>query len=169
MIPLGHSSKSKVLFSFIFSILWGQMPVGMSFLPYTVYTSCLILGEFLQSQAAFRHFPPTNTKRSPRNYCRNLHLAWAMPAASVTHKPWAFITCLELYPLTTVVMMALGKTSEAWEISVSFKSRGAFWSLILLTKVSQIEKLKTVDHHLCYHGDCRFFPSVVESTSSVAL
>jgi len=27
---------------------------------------------------------------------------------------------------------------------------------MLLTKVSPIEMLKTVDHHLCYHGDCFF-------------
>lgn len=139
---------------------------------YLLFDSDLIRLEFLPWHGCFsNHFPPTNRKWS---LFRNLRLESVKPAASITHNLRAFISCLELYQLTAVVMTALGQTFEAQERlfspSVSFKSRGAFWSLMLLTKVSQIEMLKTVDHHLCYHGDCFFFSlSGVESTGFMAL
>lgn len=129
---------------------------------YLLFDSDLIRQEFLPWHGCFSsRFPPINIKWSLRNYFQSLRLDSVKPAATITHNLRAFITCLELYQLTDVVMMALGQTFEARErlfsLSVSFKSRGAFWSLMLLTKVSQIEMLKTVDHHLCYHGDRIFF------------
>lgn len=153
------------------------MSVGyfiLSFIIYLLFDSDLIRWEFLPWHSCFSScFPPTNIRWSLRNYFWNLRLEWVKLAASIAaHNPKAFITCLELYRLTDSVMMALGQMFEAREIFLSFKSRGVFWSLMLLTKVSQIEKLKTVDHHLCYHGDCSlffvFFPGV-ESTGSMAL
>lgn len=126
---------------------------------FTISTSCLNHWEFLP-WCFLSHFPPTTIKRLC-NYFWNLRLELVKPAASITHNPKAFITCLEQYWLIVFVMMALGQAFEACQRFLSLplsvlcpevsSEAWCFWQKCLKLKNS---KLWTT---VCFHRDCSFF------------
>lgn len=138
---------------------------GYFVLSFMIYTSCLIQNRFVVSALAWLLFEPFSTHKYKM-------ISFPKPAFIVSE------ACGLCYPQSQSIYFLFrvipahsrcndglrtdirGSRETFLSLSVSFKSRGAFWSLMLLTKVSQIEMLKTVDHHLCYHGDCFFFLSL---------